>query len=113
MKKEDVLHNDRDFINLKKYGKSFGSSFVVLVVNKNKYALNRKAFLASKKVGNSVVRHRATRLMKEAFRQIEKENVILKGYDLLFIARPNINGLKCADVKKSIEAAIKRASLFQ
>ena len=113
MKKEDVLRNQRDFLNLKKYGKSFGSSHVVLVVNKNNSALNRKAFLASKKVGNSVVRHRATRLMKEAFRQIEKEQVIPTGYDLLFIARPTIIGLKCADVKKSIEAAAKRARLLQ
>jgi len=113
VKKEDVLRNERDFLNLKKYGKSFGSAQVVLVVNKNDKALNRKAFLASKKVGNSVVRHRATRLMKEAFRQIEKEKVIPTGYDLLFIARPTIIGLKCADVKKSIEAAMKRSKLIQ
>ncbi|MDO5331446.1 MAG: ribonuclease P protein component, partial [Bacillota bacterium] len=103
----------KDFLNLKKYGKSFGSSLVVLVVNKNNSALNRKAFLASKKVGNSVVRHRATRLMKEAFRQIEKEQVIKTGYDLLFIARPAIFDFKCADVKKNIEAAMKRAKLIQ
>ena len=72
---------------------------VYKVCLKNDYALNRKAFLASKKVGNSVVRHRAVRLMKEAFRQIEKEKVIPQGYDLLFIARNTIIDSKCADVK--------------
>lgn len=113
MKREDVLRNQRDFDNLRKHGRSFGSASVVLVLNKNNEALNRKAFLASKKVGNSVVRHRATRLMKEAFRQINKEKVITKGYDLLFIARPTIINLKCADVKKSIEAAMKRAKIVQ
>lgn len=113
MKKEDVLRSERDFLNLKKNGRSFGSAHVVLVIDKNNTALNRKAFLASKKVGNSVVRHRATRLMKEAFRQIEKEQVIPTGYDLLFIARPTIIGLKCADVKKSIEAAMKRSKIIQ
>lgn len=113
MKREDVLRNQRDFDNLRKHGRSFGSASVVLVLNKNNEALNRKAFLASKKVGNSVVRHRATRLMKEAFRQINKEKVIPNGYDLLFIARPTIIGLKCADVKKNIEAAMKRAKIIQ
>ena len=113
MKREDVLRNQRDFDNLRKHGRSFGSASVVLVLNKNNEALNRKAFLASKKVGNSVIRHRATRLMKEAFRQIEKDTSVKQGFDLLFIARPTIKDLKCADVKKSIEAAIKRAELYQ
>ncbi|MCQ2551747.1 MAG: ribonuclease P protein component [Clostridia bacterium] len=114
MLKEDVLRKREDFNNLRKYGKSFGSAYVVLVVNNKKgQALNRKAFLASKKVGNSVVRHRAVRLMKESFRQIEKEKALKQGYDLLFIARPTIKDLKCADVKKSIEAAIRRAALYQ
>jgi len=111
--REDVLRKQEDFNNLRKHGKSFGSANVVLVVNKKEQALNRKAFLASKKVGNSVVRHRATRLMKESFRQIEKEQAIKQGFDLLFIARPNIVDLKCADVKKTIEAAMRRAQLFQ
>ena len=113
MLKQDVLRKQEDFNNLRKHGRSFGSAHVVLVVNKKEQALNRKAFLASKKVGNSVVRHRATRLMKESVRQLEKEQVIKQGYDLLFIARPTIKDLKCADVKKSIEAAIKRAELYQ
>jgi len=111
MKKIDVLRNREDFERLRKKGKSVGSRHVVLVCLKNDYALNRKAFLASKKVGNSVVRHRAVRLMKESFRQIEKERVIPQGYDLLFIARSTIINSKCADVKKSIETAITRAEL--
>ena len=111
MKKPDVLRNKDDFERLRRKGKSCGSRHVALVCLKNDYSLNRKAFLASKKVGNSVVRHRAVRLMKEAFRQIEKERVIPQGYDLLFIARNTIIDSKCADVKKSIETAIKRAEL--
>ena len=112
MSREDVLNNQRDFDNLRKYGRSFGSAKVVLVVNKNNKALNRKAFLATKKVGNSVKRHRAARLMRESLRLIEKEKVIPTGYDLLFIARTTITDSKCADVKKSIETAMSRAKLI-
>ena len=111
MKDPLTLRNKEDFDRLHKKGKSVGSRHVVLVSVKNQLPYNRKAFLASKKVGNSVQRHRAVRLMKEAFRQIVKDGSVREGYDFLFIARSTITDSKCADVKKSIEAAIKRAGL--
>lgn len=109
MKKADVLRSQEDFAKLKRSGKSAASKYVVIIYRKNDLAYNRKAFLASKKVGNAVLRNRARRLMKEAFRQLEDSAEI--GYDLLFIARSAIRDSKCADVKKSIEAALKRAGL--
>ena len=69
-----------------------------------------KLFLASKKVGKSVVRNRARRLMKESYRSLEEQ--IPAGYDMIFIARTTICDLKCADVKKSIEAALKRSGIL-
>ena len=112
MKDPLILRNKEDFSRLHKNGKSAAGKHVVLVTVKNELPYNRRAFLSSKKVGNSVQRHRATRLMREAFRQIEKETVLPEGNDFLFIARSTITDSKCADVKKSIEAALKRASLL-
>jgi len=83
---------------------------VVILYLKNGLTHNRMAFVASKKVGNSVKRHRAVRLMRESYRQLESQFSI--GYDLLFIARNTITETKCADVKKSIEAAAKRAGIL-
>ena len=111
MKKPDILRNQKDFDNLHRRGKSSGSKYVVLVCVKNHLTYNRKAFLASKKVGNSVMRNRARRLMKAAFSELEASLPV--GYDLLFIARNTITDSKCADVKKSIEAAAKRAGLIR
>ncbi len=110
MKDPYILRDQKDFDLLFKRGRSAGSRFVVLVYRKNGLPYNRKAFLASKKVGKSVVRNRARRLMREAFRQMEDS--LPKGYDLLFIARNTIQDSKCADVKKSIEAATKRAGIL-
>ena len=112
MKDPLTLRNKEDFIRLHSKGRSVGGRYIVFVNLKNDLSYNRKAFLASKKVGNSVQRHRAVRLMREAFRQILNERSVPEGYDFLFIARSTITDSKCADVKKSIEAALKRANLI-
>ena len=111
MKKPDILRNQNDFNRLYKKGKSSGSKFVIILSLKNGLDYNRKAFIASKKVGNSVIRHRAVRLMRESYRELE--NTFPTGYDFLFIARNTIINTKCADVKKSIEAAKKRNSVLK
>lgn len=65
--------------------------------------------MASKKVGKSVQRNRARRLMRESYRALEER--LASGYDMIFIARKTICDLKCADVKKSIEAALKKSGI--
>ena len=109
--RDEVLRKKEDFNLLYKKGKSVASYHVVLITIKNNLPYNRRAFLASKKVGNSVCRNRARRLMKEAFRQREAE--LPPGYDMLFIARANIADSKCADVKKSIDAVLRRSGIIQ
>ena len=111
MKSQDILRKKEDFARLHKKGKTSPSKYLVLVYSENDLPKNRRAFLASKKVGNSVQRHRALRLLREAFRQVEKEKKLAEGYDFLFIARSSILEAKCADVKANIEAALKRAGL--
>ena len=109
MLKPEVLRKKSDFDALYKKGKSVGDRYVVVFCKKNGLDYNRTAFLASKKVGNSVARNRARRLMKESYRSVVSSFKL--GYDILFIARNTITNTKCADVKKSIEAALKRLKL--
>lgn len=110
MLKPNVLRNKKDFSALYNKGRSVGEKYVVLFFRKNGKAFNRTAFLASKKVGKSVIRNRARRLMKESYRALEGSLPI--GYDFIFIARNTICNRKCADVKKSIEAAIKKSGIL-
>lgn len=109
MLKPNVLRNKKDFSALYNKGRSVGDKYVVLFFKKNGRNYNRTAFLASKKVGKSVIRNRARRLMKESYRSLGKDLPI--GYDFIFIARKTILNLKCADVKKSMEAAIRRSGI--
>ena len=111
MLKKDVLRKRADFSRLYNKGKSIGERCLVLLYRENGLPYNRRAFLASKKVGSSVSRNRARRLLRESYR--EYQETIREGYDLVFVARKNITDLKCADVKKSMEAAIKKAKLSE
>ena len=111
MLKKNVLRRKTDFQGIYKRGKSVGDRYVVLFYRKNHLPYSRMAFLASKKVGNSVSRNRARRLMKESYRLTDKK--IPEGYDVIFIARNTIAGAKCADVKKSLESAIRRTGVLK
>ena len=103
MLKKEVLRRKDDFTAIYRRGRSIGERYIVFFY--------RTAFLASKKVGNSVERNRARRLMKESYRILKGE--IREGYDLIFIARNTINGQKAFDVGKSMKRALQKAKLFQ
>ena len=111
MLKKEILRKKSDFDAIYRAGRSVPDRYVVLFLRKNDLPYSRTAFLASKKVGNAVARNRARRLMKESYRSLCDQ--FLTGYDIIFIARNTINNSKCADVKKSIEAATKRAGLLK
>ncbi len=110
MLKKDILRNKDDFSSVYKRGKSIGERYIVLFYKKNGLSYNRIAFLASKKVGNSVERNRARRLMKENYRFLKDE--IKSGFDLIFIARNTINGKKAQQVYKSMEKALMKSKLL-
>ena len=58
-----------------------------MYVRENQLEKNRIGISVSKKVGNSVVRHRLCRLVRESYRLHEKE--FHSGYDLVIVARVN------------------------
>ena len=111
MLKNNVLRKNSDFDAVYKKGKSIGDRYVVLFYKKNKFQYNRTCFLASKKVGNSVARNRAKRLMKESYRLMADS--LQTGYDFIIIARATITTKKRMDVEKSLGSAFKRAGVMK
>lgn len=111
MLKKDILRRKDDFSAVYKKGRSVGERYIVLFYKKNGLPYNRIAFLASKKVGNSVERNRARRLIRENYRFLKDD--IRTGYDIIFIARNTINGRKFSDVKKSMVGALLKSKLLK
>ena len=111
MLKKNVLRRKSDFSTIYNKGKSVGDRYVVLFYRKNNLPYNRMAYLASKKVGNAVKRNRARRLMKESVRLSNME--LPTGYDFIIIARNTITNAKCAEVKRSLESALRRTGVIK
>ena len=79
-----------------------------MYVLKNNKEVNRIGISVSKKVGNSVVRHRVTRLVRESYRL--HENIFNSGLDIVVIGRNNAKiGFLCRN-RKRITASWKTSS---
>ena len=86
MKYSESLKKNRDFQNVYKKGKSYANRYLVMYVLKNDTERNRLGISVSKKVGNSVIRHHLTRLIREGYRL--QEDMFNSGLDMVIIARP-------------------------
>ena len=75
-----------DFQRVYKSGTSYANKYLVMYVLKRDTGRNRIGISVSRKVGNSVVRHRVTRLIRESYRLNEWK--FDRGIDAVVIARP-------------------------
>ena len=82
----ESLKKNGDFQRVYKNGKSYANKYLVMYILKQDTQKNRIGISVSKKVGNSVVRHRITRLIRESYRLNEKE--FDDGLDVVIVARP-------------------------
>ncbi len=85
MKFSESLKKNRQFQFVYKNGRSRANKYLVMYVKENGLGMNRIGISVSKKVGNSVVRHRITRLVRESYRL--HENVFNSGLDMVIVAR--------------------------
>ena len=70
--------------------------------NPTKQTLNRVGISASKKVGGAVQRNRAKRLIREAYRQIDQNLGIKKGFLIVIVPRTECTVSKMQDVKRDL-----------
>jgi ribonuclease P protein component len=66
----------------------------------NELSNNRIGISVSKKVGNSVVRHRITRLIRESYRL--NESMFNSGLDIVLVARPGSKDRSYSEINSAL-----------
>ena len=85
MKRFNSLKKNQDFQTVYRGGKSYANKYLVMNVMDSGREDTRIGISASKKVGNSVVRHRFARLVRESFRL--NKDILEEGKDIIVVAR--------------------------
>ena len=91
---------NKDFQIVYKKGKSNANKYLIMYVLENKKTENRLGISVSKKVGNSIVRHRITRLIRESYRLNSSQFKF--GYDIVIIARANAKGKSYKEIESAL-----------
>ena len=100
MKQEFYLKKNSDFQKVYHKGKSFANkSLVMYVLPTGEDRPSRIGMSVSKKVGNSVVRHRVKRLIRESHRLTRHQ--IADGFDIVVIARNEAKDRNYQDIEKA------------
>lgn len=100
MKYSESLKKNKDFQRIYKTGKSYANRFLVMYIKENQTDRNRLGISVSKKVGNSIVRHRLTRLIRESYRL--QEDRFQRGWDIVVIARVSAKGRTYQEIESAL-----------
>ncbi len=96
----ESLKSNIDFQHVYKKGKSYANKYLVMYILENNKEINRLGISVSKKIGNSVVRHRVTRLIRESYRL--HENIFNSGLDIVVIARKSASSVSYFEIESAL-----------
>ena len=96
----ESLKKNRDFRTVYRDGKSYAKRLLVMYTLKNDSDRNRLGISVSKKVGNSVVRHHITRLVRESYRL--HEEMFHSGWDIVVIARAGAKNASYHEIESAL-----------
>lgn len=100
MKFTESLEKNRQFQYVYDYGRSYANKYLVMFVMDNNTETSRLGISVSKKVGNSVIRHRVKRLIKESYRL--QEEMFNSGLDIVIIARVTAKDISYQEIESAV-----------
>ena len=100
MKFSESLKKNSDFQKVYRQGKSYANRYLVMYVLENHTEGNRLGISVSKKVGNSVIRHHLTRLIRESYRL--HEDMFNNALDIVVIARSTARDISYHETESAL-----------
>ncbi|MBR0381193.1 MAG: ribonuclease P protein component [Eubacterium sp.] len=111
LKKYESLKKNREFQAVYRQGRSKANRSLVMIVLESSRPGSRVGISVSKKVGNSVVRHRVTRVIREVIRL--NQDKIMSGYDIVIVARPSTKGMNYHSMENDVFHLLKLHHLLK
>ncbi len=108
MRNIDSLKNSAQFKEVYNKGKSVANKLLVLYVYPQEGS-KKLGISVSKKVGNSVVRHRTTRLIRQSY--VALKDKLPDGFHFVVIARSATKGVGQQDMNEALEQLFKMQGL--
>lgn len=95
-------------------GKSFVSPELVTYIIKNKQNNLRIGITTGKKIGKAVLRSRARRVIRAAFREVMNNSELLKtGFDVVFVARGKTPFVKSTYLSKVMKKQLLESGIIK
>ena len=111
MKSINSLKNSSEYAEVYNHKESLANKYLVMYILEKDQMYSRIGISVSKKVGNSVVRHRIKRLIKESYRlNIDK---IASGYDIIVIARYSAKGKTFSEIESALLHLCQRFNIVK
>ena len=111
LRREQRIQQSRDFLRAKTDGQRLAVGCLALNWMEVAGAGTRLGVITSRKIGPAVVRTRARRLLREAFRLHQHQ--LARPADIVLVARLSIVGKFFADVERDYLTALRRAKLLK
>ena len=90
MKNINSLKNSSEYAEVYNHKESLANKYLVMYILPKDQMYSRIGISVSKKVGNSVIRHRFVRLIRESYR-LNKDK-LKDGYNIVVVARTTVKG---------------------
>ena len=106
------IKQGRDFARAKLQGRRLAQGCLILNwVVPLQGSTSRLGVITGRRIGEAVVRTRARRLLREAFRLNQPH--LSEAVDMVLVARPSIVGKRSGEVADDFVAALKKARLYR
>jgi ribonuclease P protein component len=107
--KEIRLRKKGEFRQIYDQGRKYFGKYMLLFVVINGLEMNRYGIVASKKVGNAVIRNRSRRQVREIVRNAHGN--LQPGNDMILVIKSSAVGVSFVDLQQDFASLCKKARL--
>ena len=107
----ETLKKNEDFKKVYNKRNSYANRELIMYISKNGTDTKRLGVSVSKKVGNTIVRHRLARLEREAFSL--NTNHILDGIDVVLVVKAGLKDKGYTETCKSMIHLLKLHNMYR